>query len=241
MKKSSLLLTFILLISLSGCKNEVEIPEEQNDIIAEYIAGKILEYDKYYESNLVKPSTEEETQESGNTIGNEEEINTAETNVPTDNNTDNKPSQESNSNVTQEVVYKDLSEVLKYKNFSVKYKGYVLTDNYPENSDSYFTLISAPGKKKLVAKFTFANTTDKEIHINLAEENIQFQLITENGTTLKPELGLLMNDIRYLDVNIKKNGTYEAVVVFDVDEKINVKGLNLIVTRGSDSAKFKMS
>ena len=253
MKKVSILFIFLLSISLTGCKENTELSDEENDIIAEYIAGKILQSDKYYESNLVEikedDSVDKGNQESSggseevpsSNSGNSNQSNNNQANNNENNNAGNQSASNEGNQTTASVSYIELSDVLGNKNYSVKYKGYLLVDSYPEESDdSYFTLLPTPGKKKLVLKFGYTNTTKDRIALNTQDQNIVFQLSGGDENSQKPVLGLLLNDIRFIETKLNAGESYEAVIVFEVDESINLEQVSALVTSNKGTSKIKV-
>ena len=53
MKRLLVLIICILSITLAGCIKDYPLSEAQTDIVAEYMANRLLHYDKHYSSSLL--------------------------------------------------------------------------------------------------------------------------------------------------------------------------------------------
>jgi hypothetical protein len=235
MKRLRLVLFLLLSFTLTGCIQKYNVADEQSDAIAEYMAGMLLENDKDYEQDLI-PMKDLEADNSDEASASSDESNDASAaeNTATENNSDG--NSVSNSDSTEDKDSYTLSEVIGKKNFNIEYKGYKLTDTYPENPESaYFTITPRDGYGLLVITFTVKNTSSKEKKFDLSNTDVKYQLDINVGTIYKPQFTLLENDLRYFDMTIKGGKTKEAVLVFEVTKDIDISNINLIISNADKS------
>lgn len=143
---------------LSGCgSSKVELTNEQNDMIAEYIAGALLRYDMRYEEELVYTFDEEiedpEAAERPETPAPvETEVPPVETEAPG----------QSGETTAPEVTYSGLNDVMKLDGLEVAYKGGGFYNSYPEENSDYFVIEPGVSNQLLVAEFELSNTSAEE-------------------------------------------------------------------------------
>jgi len=233
-KKLLLLLICIFAISLSGCMKEYPLSVAQTDIVAEYMAGLLLEHDKDYSPSLLS------YQESINT--NIEDTNPFEDEIPKPTEAANKDDIPVPTKVADKPVIPDkdnqntLSEVIGDSNFNFKYTGYKLVNTYPEDEiNRVFSLDPREGYQLLVVDFLIENITNEEQTIDLSKSIIQYQLDINTGTIYKPELALLENNLQYINMKVKPGDKIPAVLIFEVSKDIDMSKINLIISQGSKS------
>lgn len=231
MKKYKLLLLLGLSFSLTGC-GVVTLTDQENNGIAEYIAGTLLKYDRKYETNLVE---QEELEEM------DTQIDSAPTPTPnSDPNSNNTNKDSSKSGNDKAVNYKDLKSVYA-SNIDVIYDGYELCESYPKDASELGYMVDAPlGEKLLVIQFAVKNLKGEEQRVNLLSKNISYQLDMDLDTIYKPLFTGLENDLQYLDVTIPAKGSTDAVLIFQVKDKKKIKNLNVLVTNNDKTAIIKM-
>lgn len=232
MKRLLVIILCILSITLTGCIKEVPLNEEQTDIIAEYMASRLLEYDKKYTPSLISYHELYKTDDS-----NEDDTQPVSGDNPDigEDDRDNKPIIEdsSSSDMSTGKEY-TLTEVIKEPGFEVQYTGYQFTDTYPKDETNLvFSVDPREGYQLLVVDFTIKNTTDKDKTIDLSKASIQYQLDINVGTIYKPLFALLENNLQYIKLNIKAGEKIPAVLIFEVNKNIDMSDINLIVSRDS--------
>ena len=231
MKRLKLVLVLLLSFSLTGCIQKYTVTEEQDDAVAEYMAGLLLNNDEDYDQELI-PMEEisADNPAADNTASEENKI--TPTVAPDATNEDNP----SNSDSTDNQKEYTISEVIGTENFDIQYKDYKLTETYPEDPESaYFSLNSRPGYQLLVVIFSVKNKADKDEAFDLSKSGVEYQLDINVGTIYKPQFTLLENDLRYIDVTIKGGDTIEAYLVFEVSKDLEISNINLLVSKDSRS------
>ncbi|NLO09575.1 MAG: DUF4352 domain-containing protein [Clostridiales bacterium] len=228
MKRLKVLIICILGISLSGCMKEYPLNEAQTDIVAEYMASRLLENDKKFTPSLI---SYQEASEIDDIIHNDETMPDP-TEIPVeteDNKADSSEVYPSDS--TSDIQY-TLSEVIGESNFDIQYTGYQLTGTYPEDeSNLVFSLDPRAGYQLLVVDFTIENISDSDKTIDLSKASIQYQLDINVGTIYKPQLALLENNLQYIKLNVRSGDKIPAVLIFEVTKDIDMSDINLIVSR----------
>ena len=198
---------------LTGCGTGIELSEEENAMVAEYMAAMLLKYDAYYEDELIYAEAAETSKEEF---------------VPTDSVEDTKVDEEETV-VSPSVT---LDDVFKSNEYRVSYLGTKEYDVYKEPGNDYY-FVEAPAGCKLVAvEFSIKNTAQGDIDVSLAEKGIDYELMLD--TAKKPLLTALMGDLQYYNETIPKDGSKVGVVVFSVDKKEDIsKGV--VVVQGKEA------
>jgi len=107
-------------------------------------------------------------------------------------------------------------------------------------SDEYFSLDASKGKQLMVIKFNVKNTSKNATKLQLTDAEIQYQLDIDMGTIVKPQLTFILNDLRYIDLEIGGKETKEAIVIFEVPKKQEMKTANLIISKDEKTAIIKL-
>lgn len=207
-------LVFVLMFSFTGCKGDIELNKEDNDHVAEYIAGVLLkysyenewEYQKLKNSALTnyQNSVSGSTQtSSGNTKANSGSKNTASTSGST-----------SQSGLG---VMEQFASALGLDNAQITYKTYQAGDRYP--TDEYSISVPAKSGCKVVAlEFEIKNNGSSQITANTSSKGVSIKL-TVGDKTVAESATLLKNDILQLkNVSINAGSSYTATAIFQVPE-----------------------
>ncbi len=241
MKKRFLSIALILIMLLSAGCSSVNIPltEQESDAIAQYSAYLLLKYDNN------KNSTEKLLDLDDLNDLKEEKLAAEATPTPTVTPTPT-PTPEPTAEPTAEpeptaadkgeekddVKYAESVSELFGKDFEVSYKSFVLSDEYVEND--YFTVNAPDNKKILSVNFEIKNSSSSEKLFESKNRNLVYTLYTDDRSYIAPEISMLGNDIQFLNDKIKGNSTFNAVLLFYVNE--NRKSFKLRITN-TDSGK----
>lgn len=227
MKRLKILIICILGITLTGCMKEYPLNEAQTDIVAEYMASRLLENDKKFTPSLI--SYYEVTEIEEITLDDETLPEPSEIPVESEDNIDNTTDLDLTS--PSDIQY-TLSEVIGEAGFDIQYTGYQLADTYPEDeSNLVFSLDPRAGYQLLVVDFTIENISDTDKTLDLSKASIQYQLDINVGTIYKPQLALLENNLQYIKLNVRSGDKIPAVLIFEVTKDIDMSDINLIVSR----------
>ena len=225
MKRLLIIYICVLGVILTGCMKEYPLTETQTDIVAEYMAGRLLEEDKKHSPSLI----------SYQEIIDDEEIPPVNESEPEPTilpeTTEDNEKDTSSAVVPGDIQY-TLSEVIGDQSFDIQYTGYKLAETYPEDeSNLVFSVDPRVGYQLLVANFIIENITDIDRAIDLSKIQIQYQLDINVGTIYKPQFALLENNMQYINLNVKAGAKIPAVLIFEVTKDIEMKDINLIVSR----------
>ena len=227
MKRLIVIIICVLGVTLTGCMKEYPLNDVQTDIVAEYMANRLLENDKRYSLSLM--GYQEITEIENNISDVEPQPEPTEIPKVVDN-TDNSDDT-SSIDATIDIQY-TLSEVVGDSSFDIQYIGYQFADTYPEEeSNLVFSVDPRKGYQLLVVNFTIENITDTDKTIDLSKSPIQYQLDINVGTVYKPQLALLENNLQYIKFDVKAGSKIPAVLIFEVTRDVDMSDINLIVSR----------
>ncbi|TAH64013.1 MAG: hypothetical protein EWM47_13260 [Anaerolineaceae bacterium] len=234
MKRLLLICICVLGVTLTGCMKEYPLTEAQTDIVAEYMASRLLEKDKKYSPSLISFQEVIDYED----ISSEDESEPEPTNIPeTSDDIDN----DSSSADSQVDVNYTLSEVIGDPSFDIQYTSYQFAETYPEDeSNLVFSVDPREGYQLLIANFTIENVSDIDKIIDLSKVKIQYQLDINVGTVYKPQLALLENNLQYIKMNLKAGAKVPAVLIFEVTKDIDMSNINLIVSRDTRAEIIKV-
>ncbi|MCM1246758.1 MAG: hypothetical protein NC293_14055, partial [Roseburia sp.] len=197
----SLCLCFSM-FALAGCVSSKNLTEEEQDIIAEYSAGILLQNEEKYERKLVKqdiPAAPETTTPPPATAEPET------TPVPSSDSATGGDEGETGSEVPLNDIY-GMAEI------EVRYDSYTVCREYTSE------VRAGKGNVLYVAKYKVKNTTSKALKIDLIKRKIAYSLNLD-GTSYDAAPSFLKNGgLNYLDTKIKAHSSEEAVLVFEVPE-----------------------
>ena len=230
MKKMGLVLMTLMMLSLTGCIHEYQFSEEATDVVAEYMAGTLLENDKNYETKLLDWEELETTDQDDDT---KEADSSGSKDKDGESDQDTK-APESEDSTTKPVKEYTFTEVIGVENINITYNSYKLCSVYPEDeTNAYFSLTPLEGNQLLVASFTAENLTKKETRLDLRKSKVDYQLDINVGTIYKPLLTLLENNLKYIDMKIGAGKKEEVLLIFEISKDIKMDDINLIISNGA--------
>jgi hypothetical protein len=219
------LLVLLCMAALTGCgKNDISLTNEENDLVAEYIAGTLLKYSCDNEWKYQKLNTAQKTGVT-TTAGTN-----SSTQTPTQSQAGNsqKPTASSSSaastatvsasgtaGTTSTDLMGSLPSALGLSGVTVKYKDYVTGSSYP--SDAYVSVPAQSGCEVVAVELTLTNTSGQAVTLN-SSGNVTFKLEV-GGTGVVNYASILKNDITALkNVSLAAGASKDVVVLFQVKE-----------------------
>ena len=218
------LLVLLCMAALTGCgKNDISLTNEENDLVAEYIAGTLLKYSYDNEWKYQKLNTAQKTGVT-TTAGTN-----SSTQTPTQSQAGNsqKPTASSSSAAsttafasgtagkTSTDLMGSLSSALGLSGVTVKYKDYVTGSSYP--SDAYVSVPAQSGCEVVAVELTLTYTSGQAVTLN-SSGNVTFKLEV-GGTGVGNYASILKNDITALkNVSLAAGASKDVVVLFQVKE-----------------------
>lgn len=218
----------VSVLSLTGCADIKNLSEEQENEIAEYAAGVLLQNSDKYSYRLITKEEKEVTETPTPTP-------TSATAQASDAPQESQPEQTAAApeDSKKEVSLDDLYHL---KGVSILYTSYRLADKYGSSQ-----IRAEQGKKLLVAEFSLKNNSGAKKKVKLIDRRkITYQLNVD-GTTYSPQISLLENQLDYLEAVIAKGKSQKAVLVFQVDKNAtNASSIDLSIEEGNNKTSVKM-
>lgn len=239
--KKGLLALFCLFLAfcMSGC-SYVKLTEQETNQIAEYMAGKLLEYDRYYDEALIKEddltkdedlaSDEKTPEESQAPIETPEPSKEPDKTASTEDNEDTEPE-----------ISSDLNTVFNQKGVSLTYKGCKKCSSYPEDSkEQYFVVEAGLGKQLMVLEFNIKNTASSDVELSLLDSTLKYQLVLDDGSTVSPLKSWLTDDLQFIEGKISEGRSIASHLVFEVDSGVKADKAVLEIYEGENSARVPL-
>lgn len=225
----------VSVLSLTGCADIKNLSEEQENEIAEYAAGVLLQNSDKYPYRLITKKEKEVTETPTPMPATPTPTPTSAAAQASDAPQESQPEQTAAApeDSKKEVSLDDLYHL---KGVSVLYTSYRLADKYGSSQ-----IRAEQGKKLLVAEFSLKNNSGAKKKVKLIDRRkITYQLNVD-GTTYSPQISLLENQLDYLETVIAKGKSQKAVLVFQVDKNsTNASSIDLPIEEGNNKTSVKM-
>ena len=234
MKKKICLLAImsVSIMLLSACSSTKTLKEEDNAIIAQYIAGSVLKYDTYYTDGLVyayqrPPADGTAAVDTVQTVKLSDKEDYTNKVIKAD---DTTKVENSTSNEEVKETYSKLSDIYKNKNLRVDYKKYTTTTSYTgDYSEQAFNVEAKPGNQLVILEFKIKNSSKNKQTINLIRFGITYELKVDEEVYY-PILSIVSNDIQQFNSTIAAGKSKNAVLIFEVPKELKVNNTTLTVT-----------
>ena len=225
----------VSVLSLTGCADIKNLSEEQENEIAEYAAGVLLQNSDKYPYRLITKKEKEVTETPTPMPATPTPTPTSAAAQASDAPQESQPEQTAAApeDSKKEVSLDDLYHL---KGVSILYTSYRLADKYGSSQ-----IRAEQGKKLLVAEFSLKNNSGAKKKVKLIDRRkITYQLNVD-GTTYSPQISLLENQLDYLEAVIAKGKSQKAVLVFQVDKNAtNASSIDLSIEEGNNKTSVKM-
>mgnify|MGYP002472570978 CR=1 FL=1 len=227
-KKISLLaIMSVSIMLLSACSSTKTLKDENNAIVAQYIAGSVLKFDKYYSGGLVYPYQRPSSDKNVKADPVLASVNKKEDIIKNDKviKNDNSSKQED----TRE-TYSELSDIYQNKNLTVDLKKFTTTTSYSgDYSEQAFNVEAKSGNQLVILEFNIKNNSKKKQTVNLVRSGISYELKI-GDEVYYPILSIVSNDIQYFSSTIAAGKSKNAVLLFEVPQKTKISNTTLTVT-----------
>lgn len=257
-KKGILLLCLCLsMVMLAGCSYSTKLTTEDQDKIAEYSAGLLLQHYAKYSRRLIKPeeASPQAAEDSAGTMSPTETISpTEQGQTQSDNTVDNyttgtggsgtgsttaggsaSAGEEGNEEeIINEVSLQDLYHVA---GMNVSYDSYVVCKEYPKKS-SAVKLTAKKGQRLFVVRFDLKNETSKKLKVKLdrKKRDIKYSLDVD-GAVYSPSMVMQANGgMNNLNTSLKAGGSEKAVLVFEIPKASQNPGSAVLTVKEGDNA-----
>lgn len=221
---------------LSGCGAQMpELTQEETNLISEYAVGVLLKYDKYHSGRLVD-TTGYETAE----VDTSEEIPDNQPEEPAPEETPANDTEVVDVSQDEEVaaVPATIEEYYGIQNFTFRYTGYELAQNYPPNAsegDIFFAMDATEGMQLLVLKFMAENTGASDQTLNMLEHGARFRVSLNGGSSQGALATMLLNDMQTFDDVIPAGSSMELVSIVEIPQSVSVDTIEFILRGGEEN------
>lgn len=219
------LLVLLCISALTGCgKDDVTLTNEDNDLVAEYIAGTLLKYSydnewKYQKLNSAQKTGVTTTAGTNSSTQTPSQSQAGNSQKPTASSSSAAStatvSASGTAGTTSTDLIGSLPSALGLSGVTVKYKDYVTGSSYP--SDAYISVPAQSGCEVVAVELTLTNTSGQAVTLN-SSGNVTFKLEV-GGTGVSNYASILKNDITALkNVSLAAGASKDVVVLFQVKE-----------------------
>ena len=219
-------------ILITGCGSSImpDLTEEETEIISDYAAGVLLNYDRVYSGRLMSKSEYEEAE-----IKKMEKA-AASTATSSEQNEESTETEASNSteivDISQDeaaaVVPSTIEEYYGIQNFAFQYAGYELVQSYPSGAedDIYFSMDATAGMQLLVIKFTASNISSADQTLNMLDYGARFRVSVNGGAGENALTTMLLNDMQGYNDVVSAGSSVELVSIVEIPQSTAVETID---------------
>lgn len=220
-----LLLLGISAFCLVGCSSVKELTDEETRLIAEYAGDLLLKYDLNYvdrvnEGNKAAEELAAEGTENLSTETITEQESTEAITTEAGKDISGRIEQDTSGDSEGSVgTISDIAKIAGVDGVSIKYKDYIITDQYPsQEEDNFINIDASEGYQLLVVRFTVENTTEEVTNVSLMDRGLNYRIVCNGSKAANPMLTILMNDLGTLEMSVNPDETQDAVLVFQISD-----------------------
>lgn len=253
----------IAAVLLTGCDlvPTLDLSEEESTLIAEYAAGKLLEYAKGHPGGLmtvedidradVNPGmkkTEEEPEEQpampvpqdGDLMppAQEGDMDGTDGALESDDNSEQEALIDALADISAEPAI-SLEEALGTGEAALSYDHYEIAATYPPNdTEIAFSMKAAAGKELLVLHFIMSNPTDHDIEVRTDSDNFKVRLALNGSDRLRGDITFLDNDLMNYSGILEPSAAADTVLVFEIPEGGGVSSMDLLIVVDGEEERY---
>ena len=213
------------LLVLTGCTGDNNYTQEEENVLADYMAQIVFKHSEGYNYKLVNvignPFIHEEIDEGDSDLNIEDESNKDNTDKTKDQDGD------SNKDLDRDDESKEktsLASALGFdKNIDVKVMKTKVSD---ELSKEAYYLEAGKNKKICTVTLKISNKGSKSVQVKNNGSSIRLLI---NDNKYKPKLTPLENDISFLSCKIGAKKSKDIIIVFEINDKDSKKAKSLMV------------
>lgn len=229
MKKKLIIIAMLVALATTGCADVIELSDEENGIIAEYIAGSLLKHDVNYK-DAIKYTKLELTETPKPKVT----AKPVETDKPS---SDKNNSNSSNNKSTETVSGFSFSELIGNDNLKIKQTKCKMGSSYGTN---YSLITAGSGKKLLVVYFDIKNNTSNNVKLNLMDKSVSYSLYKGKKSYGTALLTIAKGDIQYFNEAIPANDKKQAILIFEVKSSFKSNGAVIKASLNNKEADIKL-
>ncbi|MCR5302266.1 MAG: hypothetical protein K6E49_07470 [Lachnospiraceae bacterium] len=250
------ILTFVIVsISMSACSvvPSLDISDEQRTLVAEYAAGKLIEYVKGHPGGLMRLDDIDYSQVNPGMQTEEEPAEVALPGLPPDDATGEVPSPDESApsdevmppddsaatdqealvdapDEVPETPSKSPSEALGIEGAELTYDHYEVSDSYPaDESELVLSMKAASGKELLIVHFALSNPGAEDLIVHTDSSNFKVRAMLNDTEKLRGDITFLDNDLMNYEGILTPGSTVDTVLVFEMTAGTAIDSLDLLI------------
>ncbi len=254
------LISILACFALTGCDlvPSLNLTDEQSNLIAEYAAGKLIEYVKGHPGGLMiledvdraevnpglkkeeeseqdaplLPGTPNPPQDAPALPESDEPVADAPTPPEQDDAIVDAPVADAQPTVT-------LAEALGLQGAVLTYDHYEVTPTYPENAQELaFSMKAAPDKELLVVHFALSNPTDVDMEAHTDSNDFKVRIVVNGGDKIRGDITFLDNDLMNYKGLLTPGSSVDSVFVFEIPQETQISTMDLVVVVDDNEQKY---
>lgn len=250
---------------LAGCElvPSLNLSEEQSELVAEFAAGKLIEYVKGHPGGLmiledvdrseVNPGIKKEEEEPqlpgglpGEPVNNPDVPQMPETPDAPDTmqgGPDTFSDDESLAPAPEAITEptKSIAEAIGASGADITYSYYEVCDSYPDNKEELaFSMKAAQGKDLLVVHFNVSSGSGEDTEIHTDSTDFKVRLMLNGDNRIRGDVTFLANDLTNYSSVIPSGQTADGVFVFEIEKGTEVRSLDLIILGGDGEQRYRL-
>lgn len=206
--------------ALGGCAKATDLTEEQQDLIAEYSAGLLLQYEDRYERKLVSEETAVTPSATPLATPSATPVSEVEpTKVPVSSQSVGVLQTGAGDEEEEQFQQSTLDEMYQIQDVTFSYKSYQIGRVYPKKK-SAFPMTAKKGQKFFVVRFQVKNTSGQSRKVNLQHRDFTYSLVLDD-VEYQPTIVIQKNGgLNYLKTTLPGKTDEEAVLVYSIPSSI---------------------
>lgn len=250
---------------LCGCAlvPSLNLTEEQSTLIAEYAAGKLIEYAKGHPGGLMTTVEDIDLTEVNPGLKKEEppvqepglpgqmtppqdgpEVPEENNPAPDGQGAPDVSSQEALVEAPEDVAQtstETLAKALGMDGPELSYEYFETAQTYPDNdAELAFSMKAAQGKDLLIVHFLLTNPGDSDINAHTDSSDFKVRMLVNGSDKLRGDVTFLDNDLMNYDGVLTPGAQVDAVFVFEVAQDTEVESMELIILGDDGEQKYKV-
>lgn len=231
---------------LTACSTEIPLDDADTEVVAEYVADMLLRHDADTPSKLVyaDPTIEPTVFPAVEATPNPTPTPTVpvgttpdSTKVPSKD-TNNQTDGSAEGQLTANTTPVSLDTIYGYENVTFNVSDYKSYDSYPENASAY-CITAKSGYKVCVITMEAQNTGEKAVALDMAKKNVTYHL-NSGGKWYSSMQTIMENDAQYLEEKLKAGKKKDIIIVFELEESVDIKDATLVFLQGTNSCEVKL-
>ena len=248
--------------ALAGCEivPSLHLSEEESELVAEYAAGKLIEYVKGHPGGLmiledvdrseVNPGLKKEEEEPqlpvslpGDPVNNNPEPPAPEGEDASPASPDSIPDEEALAPAPEAITAptKSIAESIGATGADITYAYYEVCNSYPDDKEELaFSMRAANGKELLVVHFNVTSQSGEDVDIHTDSTDFKVRLMLNGSDRIRGDVTFLANDLTNYSGTLSAGQTADGVFVFEIEKGVEVGSLDLIILGSEGEQTYRL-